>query len=267
MVLDKVDLALHAQQALRGLQWHNDGAGEGPGSSSSTSAPAQEHPCGLVQRLRRSEGVAPDTLELGLKLYAFCGLPPEEARRAAKGKGDAFQEVDGLLGRGVYCSLSAEVASGQDRELLLVRFFPAGEDEDPGYCGIKVTTEPDPSGLWQEEGFAGCWQPLELSTIRDPRGELCIRASAITKATLHNPDSWLGSADRSVEVRTTSRRLAAGIPGTLQRWKFQAGLVRWTSVGFAAASMLLALLLAWFRCYGSACGALCVAFIFGVSGF
>lgn len=256
---------MQSNQALQGLSWFTN-----RGGSASSTGPAEPPPLPpaeqLARRLGTTRGVPAGSVELCRKFYAFCGLPKAAARRAASG---TFEEVDGLLGMGVYCTLSLEVARGPnfDREVLLVRFYPAGIDERLPCCGIKVTNDPDRMGYWREEGFAGCWQPLDFASIRDPRGELCIRSDCISKASAHHPQAAFGSGDRSVEVRKTARCLADGIPGTLMRLQFRAGLVRWTSVAFALASLLAALGLLWARCFGSASGALCIAVMFWISGF
>jgi len=248
-----------AQQAFQGLKWH-----EGPSSPEKTAAPVGSmQPVERQRPKRAGAGVPSSSLEVGYKFYALCGLSHASTKDFVAGR---FHEVEGLLGRGVYCSLDLESArgAGDKREVVLLRFFPGGEKSPPeGFAGIKVTTTP--CSTWREEGFAGCWLPTVCSPIGDGQGELCLRADIISKATKYDPGSWGGGQDRSVEVRQSARTLATGIPQIIERWRYQAGLVQWAGLAIAGGAVIVAGTLVRFSFYGSAAAAGCIALMFGLS--
>jgi len=269
MVLDGADASLFAQQALRGL----DVGDTSP--ETHASAPSSEGksaaPCGKPHS-RSHHGCYRTTA--GTKLYAFCGMTPTVAKCAARccaslgvGLRDVVgAETEGLLGRGVYCSANLRTAKGVGAEVVLVRIVPDGAFEDQvqeRFAGIKVVLEPDPVGHWREEGYAGCWLPPGLGPVMDVRGELCVRAEAIVKATPY-PQSAL-SADQSADVRKSVWALACDIPGARQRFLFRARLVHWPSIGIAAAAFLVSLFMARLHFWGSACGAVAIAAMFCIA--
>mmetsp|Transcript_56412 Transcript_56412/g.132303 ORF Transcript_56412/g.132303 Transcript_56412/m.132303 type:complete len:269 (+) Transcript_56412:58-864(+) len=224
------------------------------------------------QRGSRAGTAVLESLEEERKFYAFCGMSKDAAARACskhtvKGRlrrdGPQFEEVEGLIGKGVYCSTDPVHATGQGPELVVVRFFPG-----KGECGrgIKIMSAPDPYGLWREEGYAGCWLPKGITDLEDPRGELCIREEAITDATIHTPSKTF-SVDKSPEVVATEWLLLRSHPSVLKRWSRRAELVKWPLVGASSVCVLSSAGLLSFGLYGPGLGTLAIAVVFGIAAF
>ncbi|CAE8631744.1 unnamed protein product [Polarella glacialis] len=253
MVLQDVDPSLAARQALH---WYNAGD-----EVSVNAADSASRVSGALTQLQVPvvAGVVPRTLEPDCKLYLLCALSTDAAKRATRG---AFQEVDGLLGCGVYCTTLLAGAQEPGLEVLVVRSLP-GRPELEG-IGIKVVESLDPAGQWRDEGFAGCWLPPGVCPVGDPKGELCLRASALTKATLQRPTSTF-SDDRMAEVRRTMWILVGSHPHRLQRWRLYAQLISWPVLALTAAVALVSVVLARLEMYRAAAGAATIAAVFGLS--
>lgn len=219
-------------------------------SSSQTARKPDENP---------QSGLIPQTTSADLTLYAFTSAPNADS----SDNDGQFPVTEGLLGTGVYCWLDPSPVSTTGNNVYLIRFCPCVQsDTCPVFTGIKYSVEPDPTGSWAREGFAGAWQPSQLALVADPRGELCLRPEAITKWRRYRPDSWVGGKERSADVRRTAWLLTGGIPSTLSRLRCRASLINWASIAFALLSAFVGIVLLSFGSFGSALGAMAVSVVF-----
>lgn len=263
MVHENIDPSLAARQALHWYRAEVDVAGADPAVQGSAPKPDTISEA-------KTRGVIPETLNVDSKLYLFCGLLNDEATRALKGRHPDIQEVEGLLGLGVYCSLCLTDAQSHGRDVLVVRALPGppssghhGLDDERG-IGIKVLKAPDPSGHWRDEGFAGCWLPSGMSPVADPKGELCLKAAVLTKASLHRPSSSWGS-DRSAEVRATVWKILGSHPSAVHRLRLKAQLISWPVVALTATTSLVSFFFLRNQMYPAAGGAAVVAGMFSLA--